>query len=163
LGPVLKEYLSCVRQIQQLQNRQPGVPAPVRYTDFLDLVEKGQIEKVTFSADGQKLVATDTDGARYVIVAFAFIAFMRLVDTIPLTSRRNVRLLVLCLRYRLDALPNDPDLLATLTQKMVDVTVLPEQPKSEGFNFFQSILFPGLLFLGLFFLARRGGCERLML
>lgn len=62
-------------------------------------------------------------------------------------------------RYRLDALPNDPDLLATLTQKMVDVTVLPEQPKSEGFNFFQSILFPGLLFLGLFFLARRGGCK----
>ena len=60
-------------------------------------------------------------------------------------------------RYRLDALPNDPDLLATLTQKMVDVTVLPEQPKSDGFNFFQSILFPGLLFLGLFFLARRGG------
>jgi hypothetical protein len=39
---------------------------------------------------------------------------------------------------------------------MVDVTVLPEQPKSDGFNFFQSILFPGLLFLGLFFLARRG-------
>lgn len=54
----------CVGQIQQLQNRQPGVPAPVRYSDFLDLVEKGQIEKVTFSADGQKLVATDTDGAR---------------------------------------------------------------------------------------------------
>jgi len=56
----------------------------------------------------------------------------------------------------LDALPNDPDLLATLTQRMVDVTVLPEQPKSEGFNFVQSILFPGLLFLGLFFLSRRG-------
>ena len=48
----------------QAINRQPGVPALVRYSDFLDLVEKGQIEKVTFSADGQKLVATDTDGQR---------------------------------------------------------------------------------------------------
>merc|ERR1719284_1034047 len=102
---------------------QPGVPEPIRYSDFLDLIQNDRIEKVTFSSDGQRLVATDTDGAR----------------------------------YRLDALPNDPELLATLTQKMVDVTVLPEQPKNEGgFNFVSSILFPGLLFLGLFFLARRG-------
>jgi cell division protease FtsH len=122
MGPQVAQAADAAPALQTM-NRQPGVPSLVRYSDFLDMVEKGQIEKVTFSADGQKLVATDTDGAR----------------------------------YRLDALPNDPDLLATLTQKMVDVTVLPEQAKAEGFNFFQSILFPGLLFLGLFFLARRGG------
>lgn len=60
---VLSPFL-LYTQLQQTLNRQPGVPSLVRYSDFLDMVEKGQIEKVTFSADGQKLVATDTDGAR---------------------------------------------------------------------------------------------------
>jgi hypothetical protein len=60
----LSGILVVMWQITQL-NRQPGVPQLLRYSDFLDLVEKGNIEKVTFSADGQKLVATDTDGQRW--------------------------------------------------------------------------------------------------
>lgn len=48
-------------------------PAPVsngvqdwRYSQFINAVEKDQVEKVTFSADGQRLLAVDTDGNRFV-------------------------------------------------------------------------------------------------
>ena len=103
--------------------QQSDVPLKLRYSQFLDLVQDNRIEKVIFSSDGQRLIATDTDG----------------------------------IRYRLDALPNDPELLATLTQKMVDLSVLPEETKNTGENnFLSSLLLPGLLFLGFFFLARRG-------
>jgi cell division protease FtsH len=103
--------------------KQADVPIQIRYSQFLDLIQEDRIEKVTFSSDGQRLIAMDTDG----------------------------------IRYRLDALPNDPELLATLTQKMVDLTVLPEETKNTGENnFLSSLLLPGLLFLGFFFLARRG-------
>lgn len=106
-----------------LNRQQSDGPIPIRYRQFLDLIQEERIEKVTFSSDGQRLIAMDTDG----------------------------------IRYRLDALPNDPELLASLTEKMVDLTVLPEETKNTGGNnFVSSLLFPGLLFLGLFFLARRG-------
>ena len=62
-----------------------GAPSPVRYSEFLDLVEENQIEKVTFSSDGTKLLGVDTDGGR----------------------------------LRIDALPNDPDLLNSLTKHKV--------------------------------------------
>jgi len=58
-------FLSCV-PLQLLTRPGSGAPQLIRYSAFLNLVEKGQIEKVTFSADGQKLVATDTDGQRWV-------------------------------------------------------------------------------------------------
>eukprot|EP00567_Pseudictyota_dubia_P013356 CAMPEP_0197444256 /NCGR_PEP_ID=MMETSP1175-20131217/9788_1 /TAXON_ID=1003142 /ORGANISM="Triceratium dubium, Strain CCMP147" /LENGTH=194 /DNA_ID=CAMNT_0042975015 /DNA_START=176 /DNA_END=757 /DNA_ORIENTATION=+ len=41
-----------------------GAPADVRYSDFLKLVDADRIEKVTFSADGTKLLGVDTDGVR---------------------------------------------------------------------------------------------------
>ncbi|PXF42518.1 ATP-dependent zinc metalloprotease FtsH 3 [Gracilariopsis chorda] len=105
-------------------------PAPVsngvqdwRYSQFISAVEKDQVEKVTFSADGQRLLAVDTDGNR----------------------------------FKLDALPNDPDLLKTLTSHKVDVTVLPSQPESGAGDFIRSLIFPALLFGGLFLLSRRAG------
>lgn len=108
----------------------PAAPAPAangvqdwRYSEFIRAVEKDQVEKVTFSADGQRLLAVDTDGNR----------------------------------YKLDALPNDPDLLKTLTGHKVDVTVLPSQPESGAGDFIRSLIFPALLFGGLFLLSRRAG------
>ncbi|KAI0563633.1 cell division protein FtsH [Gracilaria domingensis] len=107
-----------------------NAPAPVsngvqdwRYSQFINAVEKDQVEKVTFSADGQRLLAVDTDGNR----------------------------------FKLDALPNDPDLLKTLTGHKVDVTVLPSQPESGAGDFIRSLIFPALLFGGLFLLSRRAG------
>lgn len=36
----------------------------IRYSDFVNAVEKDEIEKVSFSYDGKKLIAVDTDGVR---------------------------------------------------------------------------------------------------
>ena len=41
-----------------------GAPVDVRYSDFLKLVDYDRIEKVTFSADGTKLLGVDADGNR---------------------------------------------------------------------------------------------------
>ena len=60
-------------------------------------------------------------------------------------------------RYKLDALPNDPTLLDTLTKHKVDVTVLPAQQAAASGDLVRSLIFPALLFGGLFLLSRRGG------
>ena len=68
-----------------IQQNSYGQPTEVRYSDFLKLVNKDRIEKVTFSADGTQLLGVDVDGAR----------------------------------IRIEALPNDPDLLTSLTTHKV--------------------------------------------
>ena len=97
----------------------------IRYSDFIKAVEKDEIEKVSFSYDGKKLVAVDTDGAR----------------------------------VKLDAIPNDPELLTILTKHKVDVTVMPNQTQQNGGGLggLGSLIFPALLFGSLLFLSRRGG------
>merc|ERR1719390_432303 len=60
-------------------------------------------------------------------------------------------------RIKLEALPNDPDLLTQLTNHKVDVTVLPAQEASGLGDLAQSLIFPAVLFAGLFFLSRRAG------
>jgi len=101
-----------------------GAPVDVRYSDFLKLVGADKVEKVTFSADGTKLLGVDTDGVR----------------------------------LKIETLPNDPDLLNSLTSHKVDVTVLPSNEAANGLgDLAQSLVFPAILFAGLFFLSRRGG------
>jgi len=53
--------------IPVIQRSAGGAPSDVRYSDFLKLVNADRIEKVTFSADGTKLLGVDTDGARLAI------------------------------------------------------------------------------------------------
>jgi len=61
-------------------------------------------------------------------------------------------------RIKLEALPNDPDLLTQLTGHKVDVTVLPANEAAGGLgDLAQSLILPAALFAGLFFLSRRGG------
>ncbi|GAX15824.1 cell division protease FtsH [Fistulifera solaris] len=60
-------------------------------------------------------------------------------------------------RLKIEALPNDPDLLTQLTAHKVDVTVLPTQEASGLGELAQSLIFPAILFAGLFFLSRRSG------
>merc|ERR1719148_213090 len=62
-------------------------------------------------------------------------------------------------RLKIEALPNDPDLLNSLTSHKVDVTVLPAgQEGGVGLgDVAQSLILPAALFAGLFFLSRRGG------
>jgi len=91
-----------------------------RYSEFIDAVNKNKVEKVTFSADGRKLLAVDVDGNR----------------------------------FKLDALPQDPELLNMLTVHKVDVTVLPAQQEAQAGDLIRSLIFPAILFGGLFLLSR---------
>jgi len=61
-------------------------------------------------------------------------------------------------RIKIEALPNDPDLLNSLTSHKVDVTVLPANSNQGGGlgDVAQSLILPAALFAGLFFLSRRG-------
>ena len=94
-----------------------------RYSEFMTAVEDNQVEKVTFSADGKRVLVVDVDGNR----------------------------------FKLDALPNDPTLLDTLTKTKVDVTVLPDNKQAAGGgSILSSLLFPTLLLGGLFLLSQRG-------
>jgi cell division protease FtsH len=47
-----------------IQRSAGGAPSDIRYSDFLKLVNADKIEKVTFAADGTKLLGVDTDGVR---------------------------------------------------------------------------------------------------
>ncbi|KAL9190862.1 hypothetical protein ACHAXT_000568 [Thalassiosira profunda] len=61
-------------------------------------------------------------------------------------------------RVKLEALPNDPELLTQLTTHKVDVTVLPSNEAAGGLgDLAQSLILPAALFAGLFFLSRRAG------
>merc|ERR1719253_1986135 len=61
-------------------------------------------------------------------------------------------------RIKLEALPNDPELLTQLTSHKVDVTVLPANEGQGGLGeLAQSLILPAALFAGLFFLSRRSG------
>merc|ERR1719254_224852 len=61
-------------------------------------------------------------------------------------------------RVKIEALPNDPDLLSQLTAHKVDVTVLPSNQAAGGLGeLAQALILPAALFAGLFFLSRRGG------
>lgn len=61
-------------------------------------------------------------------------------------------------RIKIEALPNDPDLLTQLTSHKVDVTVLPASEGQGGLGeLAQSLILPAALFAGLFFLSRRSG------
>ena len=61
-------------------------------------------------------------------------------------------------RIKIEALPNDPDLLTQLTTHKVDVTVLPANEGQGGLGeLAQSLILPAALFAGLFFLSRRSG------
>mmetsp|Transcript_91370 Transcript_91370/g.255208 ORF Transcript_91370/g.255208 Transcript_91370/m.255208 type:complete len:675 (-) Transcript_91370:91-2115(-) len=64
-------------------------------------------------------------------------------------------------RVKIEALPNDPDLLTQLTNHKVDVTVLPAQQSGGLGDLAQSLIFPAALFAGLFFLSRGGGGQQM--
>jgi len=119
-GPPMTPDVATVADVPVLQSRN-GAPVDVRYSDFLKLVNADRLEKVTFNADGTKLLGVDTDGVR----------------------------------LKIEALPNDPDLLTQLTAHKVEVTVLPAQEASGLGDLAQSLILPALLFGGLFFLSRR--------
>jgi cell division protease FtsH len=55
--------------VPELKPSPGGAPTSVRYSDFLKIVKADRVEKVTFSADGTRLLGVDTDGTRIAIEA----------------------------------------------------------------------------------------------
>ena len=92
-----------------------------RYSQFIQEVEKGKVDKVSLSADRSTALVTPNDG----------------------TTKKIVTLV------------NDPDLINTLTDKGVDISVLPQADEGFWFKALSSLFFPVLLLVGLFFLLRR--------
>ncbi|MEM9923007.1 MAG: ATP-dependent zinc metalloprotease FtsH3 [Cyanobacteria bacterium P01_D01_bin.50] len=100
----------------QAQNRETW-----RYSQFIQEVEKGRVEKVSLSADRSTAVV------------------------IPKYDPNK----------RLVTLVNDSELINTLTENNVDISVLPQTDEGFWFKALSSLFFPVLLLVGLFFLLRR--------
>ncbi|KYC43481.1 cell division protein FtsH [Scytonema hofmannii PCC 7110] len=102
-------------------DKQPQSRETWRYSQFIQEVQNGNVEKVSLSADrSTALVMPKND-----------------------TNKKLVTLV------------NDPDLINTLTQYQVDITVLPQTDEGFWFKALSSLFFPVLLLVGLFFLLRR--------
>ena len=90
-----------------------------KYSQFIEKVQEGKIEKVRISAD--RSIAVVQDGNNRIVVN----------------------------------LPNDPELINTLTSNKVDISVLPQTDDGFWLKALSSLFFPVLLLVGLFFLLRR--------
>ncbi len=101
-------------------DKQPQNKETWRYSQFIQEVQDGRVEKVSLSSDRTTAVVTPRDGEK-----------------------------------KLVTLVSDSDLIKTLTEKNVDITVMPQQDEAFWFKALSSLFFPVLLLFGLFFLLRR--------
>jgi cell division protease FtsH len=102
-------------------DKQPQSKETWRYSQFIQEVEQGRVEKVSLSADRSTALVTPKYDPNKRIVT----------------------------------LVNDPDLINNLTEKGVDISVLPQTDEGFWFKALSSLFFPVLLLVGLFFLLRR--------
>jgi len=102
-------------------DKQPQSRETWRYSQFIQEVEKGRVERVSLSSDRSTALVTPKYDPNKKIVT----------------------------------LVNDPDLINTLTNKGVDIAVLPQADEGFWFKALSSLFFPVLLLVGLFFLLRR--------
>lgn len=58
-------------------------------------------------------------------------------------------------RYKLDALPDDRDMINTLRRNKVDISIMPQKEDRGRNEFIRSVAIPGFVFGALFFLTRR--------
>ena len=81
----------------------------------------------------------------------------REVQKVSLSSDRSTALVTTTNEEnkKIVTLVNDPDLINTLTQNNVDISVLPQTDEGFWFKALSSLFFPILLLVGLFFLLRR--------
>ena len=104
-----------------LFDKQPQSRETWRYSQFIQEVEKGRVERVSLSSDRSTALVTPKYDPNKKIVT----------------------------------LVNDPALINTLTNKGVDIAVLPQADEGFWFKALSSLFFPVLLLVGLFFLLRR--------
>ena len=101
--------------------KQPQNKDTWRYSQFIQKVDEGKVEKVSISSDRTTAVVTPSDE----------------------TEKKIVNLV------------NDPQLINTLSQKGVDISVLPPSDEGVWFRVLSSLFFPILILVGVFFLLRR--------
>jgi len=128
---------------QIMRGRRPINASPIhniRYSDFLNLVKQRRIEKVTFDPDGTQLIGQLQLPRRS---WFSRLFRRSSHDTLQTPGR-----------IRINQLPNDPQLLCTLSNYNIDISVS-SLPKPTTFKSILSRLFPISVFVSLFFLFRR--------
>jgi len=101
-------------------DQQPPSQNTWKYSQLINQVEKGTVEKVEISADRTQALATSEDGQRYLV-----------------------------------NLPNDPQLIDFLSQKKINIEIVPQNTDNLWFRALSSLFVPILLLVGLFFLLRR--------
>ena len=130
-------------QYHQTVRRTRPFAAPIqniRYSDFLKLVKQRRIEKVTFDTDGTQLIGQ----LQRPKPSWCTRWFKRSTSNVLQTPQR----------IRINQLPNDPELLTTLSKYSVDVSVS-SMPKQTIKSVLSRFLFPLSLFASLFFFLRR--------
>ena len=146
IAPNNNERQSMRSAIRTNRKGTGGYIQDVRYSQFLKLVNKRRIERVTFSQDGTQLV-----GHLRTVRKQKWFSFKRIRQQ----SENQYRV-------RINHLPNDPTLLTTLTDYNIDISVassnnLSTGPRSVISTIFRKLLVPISIFAGLFFLFRRSG------
>ncbi|KAL3805128.1 hypothetical protein HJC23_003356 [Cyclotella cryptica] len=116
----------------------------IRYSQFLSLVKRHKIERVTIDSDGTQLIGQLSASSR----KRSWISKL-----FPFFHRKSASSNISAGRIRINQLPNDPDLLPTLTKHHVDIVV--SSPPSSAPSILSRILFPMTLFASLFFLLRK--------
>jgi len=101
-------------------DKKPPTRETWRYSQFIQEVDQGRVDRVNLSADRSIAYVTSRDGDKKVV-----------------------------------NLVNDPELINNLSDKGVDISVVPQTDEGFWFKALSSLFFPVLLLVGLFFLLRR--------
>eukprot|EP00985_Skeletonema_marinoi_P007634 scaffold3375_cov97-Skeletonema_marinoi.AAC.1 len=132
-----------------------GYIQDVRYAEFLKLVAKRKIEKVTFNSDGTQLIGQLARPKPTKKSWFWKSNKTKYTEHQQYTTQQPAQI-------RIQHLPDDPSLLSTLTDHKIDISVsssnkLPglSSPRSLFSSILRKLLFPISLFAGLFFLLRK--------
>ena len=152
----------CVNQRQQqslrstIQSTRNSIYIQdIRYAEFLKLVAKRKIEKVTFNSDGTQLIG-QLNYHKPKKSWFWRSSKAKVREQQQYITRQPPS------QIRIQHLPNDPSLLSTLTDYKVDISVsssnkLPgiTSPRSFVSAILRKLLFPISIFAGLFFMFRK--------
>eukprot|EP00581_Thalassiosira_minuscula_P027847 CAMPEP_0183756642 /NCGR_PEP_ID=MMETSP0739-20130205/5173_1 /TAXON_ID=385413 /ORGANISM="Thalassiosira miniscula, Strain CCMP1093" /LENGTH=736 /DNA_ID=CAMNT_0025993887 /DNA_START=68 /DNA_END=2278 /DNA_ORIENTATION=+ len=141
--------------IRTMRKGTGGYIQDMRYSQFLKLINKGKVEKVTFNSDGTQLIGQLRPPKRSIFSSFTTTKARQ--RTTATSSHEPQQ------RIRIQHLPNDPTLLTTLTDYNIDISVSSSSnlaPSSGGnvlTSLFRKLFLPLSIFAGLFFLFRRSG------
>ena len=127
-----------------------------RYSEFINAVQNGKVERVRFSKEGgqlqvicaQPLLLIQTPVGTSAGTGLTCLV-LKLVPPVQLTAVDGRRAMVI--------LPNDPDLVDILASNNVDISVSEGEQQGNLVSLLGNLIFPLLAFGGLFYLFQRAG------